>query len=404
MVLDYGVPRALTLAQVAPQMVFVALLAVPPSSRWCARPPPDFWARGSSYARPLIRASCRFTRRSAPSACHTRLHGPRRAHCGYSARSVERRIRASADGGAGRGCSPRRASCRGYPPQSPSVIATQCGIRVATDDVADGGRSVAQRPRALGAGDAARRPPDAPTIAAAAAQAAVTISGRASRRRRRALCSEEVCGGRRRARHVRPHAADASSTSSTTFHEYAGRALAQGKVRRGDRAVSPLILKMVPQYAAAAVRLADVYFQQQRFRRSGDGIRGVPRRATAARPGPWTELWNLALFEIGQGEQAHQTTRSGRGRARAAQSAERAAISPTLTGAARPDAALRARRVRPLRDRCASECRATSSRASSRESPGPVGSRFSAFDVVIAIAARRRARGLCATDDAARPP
>ena len=85
-------------------------------------------------------------------------------------------------------------------------------------------------------------------------------------------------------------------------HEFAGRALAaQGKV---DEAIGRfrLILKMVPTYAAAHGRLADLYFQHQRFAEAAEeyAVFLVARRGEA---GPWTN-YAISLVETGRGDQA----------------------------------------------------------------------------------------------------
>ena len=85
-------------------------------------------------------------------------------------------------------------------------------------------------------------------------------------------------------------------------HEMAGRALAaQGKT---DEAIARfrLILAMVPSYAAAHGRLADLYFERQRF------AEAVPEYAAflAARSreaGPWTN-YGISLVETGRADQA----------------------------------------------------------------------------------------------------
>jgi tetratricopeptide (TPR) repeat protein len=85
-------------------------------------------------------------------------------------------------------------------------------------------------------------------------------------------------------------------------HEFAGRALAaQGKV---DEAIGRfrLILKMVPTYAAAHGRLADLYFQHQRFAEAAEEypLFLAARRSEA---GPWTN-YAISLVETGRGDQA----------------------------------------------------------------------------------------------------
>jgi Flp pilus assembly protein TadD len=85
-------------------------------------------------------------------------------------------------------------------------------------------------------------------------------------------------------------------------HEFAGRALAaQGKV---DEAIARfrLILTMVPKHAAAHGRLADLYFQHQRFAEAAAEYPAF----LAARPGeagPWTN-YAISLVETGQGDLA----------------------------------------------------------------------------------------------------
>ena len=85
-------------------------------------------------------------------------------------------------------------------------------------------------------------------------------------------------------------------------HELAGRALAaQGKV---DEAIARfrLILKMVPGYAAAHGRLADLYFEHQRFAEAAAEYAPF----LAARPneaGPWTN-YGISLFQTGRRDEA----------------------------------------------------------------------------------------------------
>jgi hypothetical protein len=100
MVLDYGVPRALTLAQVAPQMVFVTLLGLLTIVALVRAPAAGFL--GAWFFVTL-----------APSSSivpiHTEVGAERRMYLASMAlvvltvvtlhRSVERRIRASAGGG-----------------------------------------------------------------------------------------------------------------------------------------------------------------------------------------------------------------------------------------------------------------------------------------------------------------
>jgi Flp pilus assembly protein TadD len=85
-------------------------------------------------------------------------------------------------------------------------------------------------------------------------------------------------------------------------HELAGRALAaQGKV---DEAIGRfrLILKMVPTYAAAHGRLADLYFQHQRFTEAATEYGGF-LAARSGEAGPWTN-YGISLFETGRGDEA----------------------------------------------------------------------------------------------------
>jgi len=85
-------------------------------------------------------------------------------------------------------------------------------------------------------------------------------------------------------------------------HEFAGRALAaQGKV---DEAIGRfrLILKMVPTYAAAHGRLADLYFQHQRYAEAAEEY-AVFLAARRGEAGPWTN-YAISLVETGRGDQA----------------------------------------------------------------------------------------------------
>ena len=156
MVLDYGVPRALTLAQVAPQMVFVTLLGLLTIVALVRAPAAGFL--GAWFFVTL-----------APSSSivpiHTEVGAERRMYLasmavvvlivvavhrwvGPQSSCLGRRRSLGPRAGRGGGCRRGRARLDDHRPQ--------CGICVGLDDVADGGRSVAQWPGALGAGDAAQ--------------------------------------------------------------------------------------------------------------------------------------------------------------------------------------------------------------------------------------------------------
>jgi Flp pilus assembly protein TadD len=300
MVLDYGVPRVLTLAQVAPQMVFVALL-------------------GLLTIVVLVRTSAAgflgvwFFVTLAPSSSivpiHTEVGAERRMYLASMAvvvltvvavhRWVERRVRASAGGGRSArtqfaaalvvvGALVSTTIARNAEYASPLTM-----WRTVVDRWPNGRARWALATQLKAAGRADEVLPLLREAAADYPDAHRGVGEELFAQKRYAEAVEELdTFVRMRPMHV--NVIDA--------HELAGRALAaQGKV---DEAIARfrLILKMVPTYAAAHGRLADLYFQQQRFAEAAAEY-AVFLVARPGEAGPWTN-YGISLFETGQGEQA----------------------------------------------------------------------------------------------------
>jgi Flp pilus assembly protein TadD len=300
MVLDYGVPRVLTLAQVAPQMVFVALL-------------------GLLTIVVLVRTSAAgflgvwFFVTLAPSSSivpiHTEVGAERRMYLASMAvvvltvvavhRWVERRVRASAGGGRSArtqfaaalvvvGALVSTTIARNAEYASPLTM-----WRTVVDRWPNGRARWALATQLKAAGRADEVLPLLREAAADYPDAHRGVGEELFAQKRYAEAVEELdTFVRMRPMHV--NVIDA--------HELAGRALAaQGKV---DEAIARfrLILKMVPTYAAAHGRLADLYFQQQRFAEAAAEY-AVFLVARPGEAGPWTN-YGISLFETGRGEQA----------------------------------------------------------------------------------------------------
>jgi len=299
MVLDYGVPRALTLAQVAPQIVFVTLLGLLTIVALVRAPAAGFL--GAWFFVTL-----------APSSSivpiHTEVGAERRMYLASMAVvvlivvAVHRRVgsaRASAGGD---------RSDRVQVAAAVVVVAALVSTTIARNaeyasaltmwrtvvDRWPNGRArwaLATQLKAAGRADEVL-----PLLRQAAADypdAHRGVGEELFAQKRYAEAVDELDAFvRLRPMHV--NVIDA--------HELAGRALAaQGKV--GDAVARfRLILTMVPTYAAAHGRLADLYFQQQRFAEAAAEY-AVFLVARPGEAGPWTN-YGISLFETGHGEQA----------------------------------------------------------------------------------------------------
>jgi tetratricopeptide (TPR) repeat protein len=300
MVLDYGVPRALTLVQVVPQMAVVSLLGLLTLVALVRAPAIGFL--GAWFFVTL-----------APSSSivpiHTEAGSERRMYLASIAivvlivvlvhRGIERRVRASSDRG-------RTAKVL-----LATALAVVAGLAAATiarnaeyaspltmwRTVVDrwpNGRArwaLATQLKAAGRTDEVL-----PLLREAVADFPDAHRGVGEELFAEKKYSEAVdeldTFVRMRPMHV--NVLDA--------HELAGRALAaQGKA---DEAVARfrLLLKMVPTYAAAHGRLGDVYFQQQRFAEAAPEYAAF-LAARVGEAGPWTN-YGISLFETGRGDDA----------------------------------------------------------------------------------------------------
>jgi Flp pilus assembly protein TadD len=300
MVLDYGVPRALTLAQVAPQMMFVALLGILTIVALVRNPAAGFL--GAWFFVTLAPTS-------SIVPIHTEVGAERRMYLASMAvvvltvvaahRWVERRVRASADGG---------RSTRMQFAAAVVVVAALVSTtivrnaeyaspltmwRTVVDRWPNGRARWALATQLKAAGRADEVLPLLREAAADYPDAHRGVGEELFAQKRYAEAVEELdTFVRMRSMHV--NVIDA--------HELAGRALAaRGKV---DEAIARfrLILKMVPTYAAAHGRLADLYFQQQRFAEAAAEY-AVFLIARPGEAGPWTN-YGISLFETGHGERA----------------------------------------------------------------------------------------------------
>jgi Flp pilus assembly protein TadD len=300
MVLDYGVPRALTLVEVAPQMAIVALLGLLTIVALWRAPAAGFL--GAWFFVTLAPSS-------SVMPIHTEVGAERRMYLASMAIVVL--LVVAVHRWAWRTRSPSAVSPRSGKVLLATTLAVVAALAATTiartaeyaspltmwRTVVDrwpNGRArwaLATQLKAVGRADEVL--PKLREAVADYPEAHLGVGEELFARKQYAEAVAELDSFVR----LRPMHADVINA-----HEFAGRALAaQGKV---DEAIGRfrLILKMVPTYAAAHGRLADLYFQHQRFAEAAEEYAAflVARRGEA---GPWTN-YAISLVETGRGDQA----------------------------------------------------------------------------------------------------
>jgi len=300
MVLDYGVPRALTLAQVAPQMAIVALLGL--LTIVALRRAPAAGFLGAWFFVTLAPSS-------SVMPIHTEVGAERRMYLASMAIVVL--VVVAVHRWAGRTFSPSALS----PRSGRVLLATTLAVvgalaattiarnaeyaspltmwRTVVDRWPNGRARWALATQLKAAGRADEVLPKLREAVADYPEAHLGVGEELFAQKQYAEAVDELDAFI----HLRPN-----HVNVIDAHEFAGRALAaQGKV---DEAIGRfrLILKMVPTYAAAHGRLADLYFQHQRYAEAAEEY-AVFLAARRGEAGPWTN-YAISLVETGRGDQA----------------------------------------------------------------------------------------------------